>query len=119
MRMQIVQSKYTGWIVHGMVWAVVFGMPLFVTSPNRPQISGMEYLRFLLVPLSFMVVFYTNYFLLIERHLFKRQIGRFLFGNLLFIIGKTKCTIFQNEMYNLRRFLPFTNAAFNHDLISD
>lgn len=32
--------------------------------------TGSEYLRFLLVPLSFMVVFYTNYFLLIERYLF-------------------------------------------------
>lgn len=83
--MQTAQSKYTGWLVHSMVWAVVFGMPLFVTSPNRPLMSGVEYLRFLLIPLSFMVVFYTNYFRLIERHLFKRRIGRFLIGNLLLI----------------------------------
>ena len=83
--MHTIRSKYTGWLVHATTWAVVFGMPLFVTSPDRPLISGTEYLRFLLVPLSFMVVFYTNYFRLIERHLFKRRIGRFLLGNLLLI----------------------------------
>ena len=32
-----------------------------------------------------MVVFYTNYFLLIERYLFTRQTGRFLGGNALLI----------------------------------
>ena len=53
--------------------------------PDRPLMTGSEYLRFLLVPLSFMVVFYTNYFLLIERYLFTRQTGRFLGGNALLI----------------------------------
>ena len=79
------QSKYSGWLIHLTAWAVIFGMPLFVTSPDRPLMTGSEYLRFLLVPLSFMVVFYTNYFLLIERYLFTRQTGRFLGGNALLI----------------------------------
>ena len=83
--MTAAQSKYSGWLVHITAWAVIFGMPLFVTSPDRPPISGPQYLHFLLVPLSFMVVFYTNYFLLIERNLFSRQLGRFLGGNVLLI----------------------------------
>ena len=62
--MTALQSKYSGWLIHLTAWAVIFGMPLFVTSPDRPLMTGSEYLRFLLVPLSFMVVFYTNYFLL-------------------------------------------------------
>ena len=81
--MTALQSKYSGWLIHLTAWAVIFGMPLFVTSPDRPLMTGSEYLRFLLVPLSFMVVFYTNYFLLIERYLFTRQTGRFLGGNAL------------------------------------
>lgn len=79
------QSKYTGWLVHVTVWAVIFGMPLFVTGPNRPLMTGSQYARFLLVPLSFMVVFYTNYFLLIDRYLTSRRFGRFTGYNLLLI----------------------------------
>ena len=79
------QSKYTGWLVHVTVWAVIFGMPLFVTGPNRPLMTGSQYIRFLLVPLSFMVVFYTNYFLLIDRYLTTRRFGRFTGYNLLLI----------------------------------
>ena len=79
------QSKYTGWLVHVTVWAVIFGMPLFVTGPNRPLMTGSQYIRFLLVPLSFMVVFYTNYFLLIDRYLTSRRFGRFTGYNLLLI----------------------------------
>ena len=79
------QSKYTGWLVHVTVWAVILGMPLFVTGPNRPLMTGSQYARFLLVPLSFMVVFYTNYFLLIDRYLTSRRFGRFTGYNLLLI----------------------------------
>ena len=76
--MNILRSKYTGYLVHITAWAVILGIPLFVTAPNRPLMQGPEYVRFLLVTLSFMVVFYTNYFRLIERHLFTRHPGRFL-----------------------------------------
>lgn len=54
------QSKYTGILIHVLIWAVVLVMPLFVTSPDRPLMSGMEYVRFLVVPISFMVIFYIN-----------------------------------------------------------
>ena len=47
------QSKFSGWLVHVTVWAVIFGMPLFLTGPNRPLMNGPQYVRFLLVPLSF------------------------------------------------------------------
>ena len=79
------QSKHTSWLIHVTVWAVIFGMPLFVTGPDRPLMTGSQYARFLLVPLSFMVVFYTNYFLLIERYLTTRRFGHFAGYNLLLI----------------------------------
>ncbi|HIY68843.1 MAG TPA: histidine kinase [Candidatus Alistipes intestinigallinarum] len=83
--MTALQSKYTGWLIHVTVWAVILGMPLFVTGPDRPLMTGPQYVRFLLVPLSFMVVFYTNYFLLIDRYLTTRRFGRFTGYNLLLI----------------------------------
>ena len=33
------QSKFSGWLVHVTVWAVIFGMPLFLTGPNRPLMN--------------------------------------------------------------------------------
>ena len=83
--MNALPSKYANWLVHLTAWAVVFGMPLFFTGPNHPLMNGTEYLRFLIVPLSFMVVFYTNYFRLIERYLFARRPGRFLLSNVILI----------------------------------
>ena len=79
------QSKYRAWLVHFTAWAVIFGMPLFVTGSDRPLLSGGEYLRFLLIPLSFMVVFYTNYLGLIDRYLTTRRFGRFAGYNVLLI----------------------------------
>ena len=114
--MTALQSKYSGWLIHLTAWAVIFGMPLFVTSPDRPLMTGSEYLRFLLVPLSFMVVFYTNYFLLIERYLFTRQTGRFLGGNALLIaaviVGLGGAANFQ---YNVRDLIAEINQQNKKD----
>lgn len=81
------QSKYTGWLVHLTAWAVIFGMPLFVTGPDKPLMTGPQYIRFLLVPLSFMVVFYVNYFQLIDRYLTKRRFAHFSVYNILLVGG--------------------------------
>lgn len=85
--MTAAQSKYTGWLVHLSVWTVILGMPLFFTGAERRMLSGLEYLHFLLVPLSFMAVFYVNYFHLIRRHLHERRVGRFLGWNVLLIVA--------------------------------
>ena len=79
------QTKYTGWLIHSLIWAVVIFMPLFRTSPDRPMMTGPEYVRFLMVPLSFMAVFYLNYFLLIDRFLARRRMGAFIILNILLI----------------------------------
>ena len=79
------QSKYAGWLIHLTVWAVILGMPLFVTNPDRPLMTGKQYIHFLLVPLSFMIVFYTNYCLLIGRELSSFRVGRFILYNLLLV----------------------------------
>lgn len=83
--MDALQTEKRGRLVRLTAWAVVFGMPLFVMGPDRPMIGGGDYLRSLLVLSSFIVVFYVNFFVLIERFLFKRRIGRFLLWNLLLI----------------------------------
>lgn len=80
------QSKYASWLIHAIVWAVVIIMPLFGTSPDRPMMTWSEYIRFLLVPISFIVVFYINYLLLIDRYLTKRRMGLYIVSNILLIL---------------------------------
>lgn len=77
------QSKYTGWLIHVLIWTVVLVMPLFVTSPDRPLMKGTEYIRFLVVPLSFMIVFYFNYLFLINRLLTRHRLAAFIAVNIL------------------------------------
>lgn len=84
--MTALQSKYSSLIVHVMAWAALIGMPLFVIGTDCPLISGEDYLRFLVVPVSFMAVFYLNYFFLIERYLFTRHVWKFLLLNVLLVV---------------------------------
>ncbi|MDE7070027.1 MAG: histidine kinase [Alistipes sp.] len=79
------QSKHTGLLVHLAVWGVVVGMPFVIASGRESSLTFQEYLRFLLVPASFMAVFYTNYCLLIDRCLFSRRVGRFFLSNAVLI----------------------------------
>ena len=85
--MRTLQSKHIHWLVHVAAWGVLLGQPLFFTgSGSRETITSFEeYVHFLVMPLSFMVVFYANYLWLIPRTLFSKRIGRFVLGNVLLI----------------------------------
>lgn len=77
--------KFSGYLIHIAAWAVILGMPLFVTRPDHPMVSRGEYVHFLLAALSFMAVFYVNYFILIDKFLSRRKIGAYLLSNILLI----------------------------------
>lgn len=106
--MTALQSKYSGWLMHLTAWAVVFGMPLFFVGAERPLMTWTQYLRFLIVPLSFMTVFYLNYFVLIERNLFAHKLGRFILWNVLLIAA---VMIGTHLFFHL---LPTDNPAHPH-----
>lgn len=74
-RMTSLQSRHTGFWLHLAAWSVVFGLPLFVPGGREPVMNMQEYVRFLVVPLSFMAVFYVNYLLLIDRYLSRGMWG--------------------------------------------
>ena len=78
-----------------MVWAIVLGLPLIWGGPNDgPGNQGEQdvffswqgYGRFLITPLSFMVVFYLNYFYLIDRFLSRKKVWAFLGINVALIV---------------------------------
>lgn len=72
-------------LIHGTAWAVLFGIPFFFTGKESEPVTLQYYLRFVIIPLSFMIVFYINYWLLINKYLFTKQINRYILSNILLI----------------------------------
>lgn len=72
--------------IHLISWGIIFGFPFFFLEHKTGGAEWSMYLRHMGVPLSFMLVFYVNYFLLVPRFLFEQRTKRFLLVNLLFLI---------------------------------
>lgn len=79
--------KGLGKLIHIAGWAILFCSPFFFTG-RESEVTFEGYFRSIIVPLSFMLVFYLNYGWLVRRYLFSRRTGRFLLINLL-LIGAT------------------------------
>ena len=78
--------KGLGKLIHIAGWGILFCSPFFFTG-RESQVTFEGYFRSIIVPLSFMLVFYLNYGWLVRRYLFNRRTGRFLLINLLLIGG--------------------------------
>lgn len=72
-------------IIHTVAWGILFCLPFFFTGRESQTITVESYIRSIIIPLSFMIVFYVNYFLLIDRFLFSRHSWKFVLSNLLLI----------------------------------
>ena len=78
--------KGTGHLIHIVGWGILICSPLFFTG--RSGVSSVEdYVRSIIVPLSFMSIFYINYIWLIKRFLFRRETRWFLLCNMLLILA--------------------------------
>lgn len=86
------QQRLGGWLFHIVGWAVLLALPFFSILPGRPIIDASDYLHFVMALLSFMAVFYVNWFLLIPRYLFHRQTRLYLLWNLALIALVTLVT---------------------------
>ena len=73
------------WLLHIAIWVVLFGMPFFSPRPGQPLHGGANYTRFIPTLVSFLIVFYVNYFYLIKKYLFTRKFWRFFLWNLLLV----------------------------------
>ncbi len=52
-------------LIHIISWGIMFGFPFFFVERGNGNINWMAILRHLAVPLSFMIAFYVNYFILV------------------------------------------------------
>ena len=72
-------------LIHIIGWGIMFGFPFFFVERENGNINWMAYLRHSAVPLSFMIAFYVNYFLLVPRYLFQSQTKRYITYNILLL----------------------------------
>lgn len=83
-------------LIHIAGWGIIFGFPFLMMSRSGFSISFWEYLHHgSIVPMSFLVVFYVNYFLLIPRLLFEGKVKQYLLWNAL-LIG---CTAWGSHLW--------------------
>ena len=55
-----IMPKGLGKVIHIVAWGILFGIPFFFTGRESETVSIESYMRFVIVPLSFMFVFYVN-----------------------------------------------------------
>lgn len=82
------QTKWNSVFVHVLLWGVIFILPYFFI--NEEQIFNWKpFLRSLPDMLGIMLVFYINYFVLIEKLLFKGKTKEYIICNIILIVGVT------------------------------
>ncbi len=79
-------------LIHLIGWGILFGLPLLVSPRDGNPMTWNRYLGYIFVPTAFMIIFYVNYFLLIDRLLFRRKWLAFIGINLL-LIGVVSCML--------------------------
>ncbi|MFA7492713.1 MAG: histidine kinase [Proteiniphilum sp.] len=86
---QLLKSKQKGKrnnvLMHILLWGVVFILPSFFMDSER-IFNWQSFMRSLPEMLGFMLVFYLNYFLLIDKLLYKSRGKEFILYNLLLIV---------------------------------
>ncbi len=81
------RSRYLKVIIHIIGCGIVIAFPFWMMSRSTYDFSLSSYLRFgNIVPLSFFIVFYLNYFLLIPKYLFEGNSRKFFIFNILLIL---------------------------------
>ena len=89
MKQQLPNPRHRGieTLIHIIVWGIVIGFPFLMMTRSGFNISLADYLRHgSSSTLSFFLVFYINYCLLIPRYLFEGRIRQYLLLNTLLII---------------------------------
>ena len=80
--------RYVEILIHVIGWGIVFGFPVLMMNRSGMGITWGEYLRHgCVVPLSFLVVFYVNYFVLIPHYLFAGRMRTYIIYNVLLVVA--------------------------------
>lgn len=68
-------------LIHLLGWGMVFALPFFFSTKNGESVTWAHYVGYASAILSFVVVFYVNYFYLIDRVLVRKNLTYFILLN--------------------------------------
>lgn len=101
-------KKFIGILIQVLCWGIVLGMPLMMGGPARHEtFTWAEYVRNLAMPLSMLVVFYINFFELIDKALFRHRFVFFFGLNILIIAFLSVGMHFWFEWFDSRQIIDF------------
>lgn len=89
--------NYT-WLLHIAIWVVLFGMPFFSPRPGHPLHGGVDFIRFFPTLISFLIIFYVNYFLLIKKYLYNKRVWMFILWNVILVAVVSVLVHFTHRM---------------------
>ncbi len=92
-------DRYNTLFIHMIMWLFLFAMPIFFMDRTN-GVSWGYLLKSTSSLLFSMIVFYVNYFLLIEKYLFKYKTRDFLIINLMLIIAVAMVAHFSYDFIN-------------------
>ena len=67
-------------------WGIIFGFPIFFMNKGNGPFDMFDYVRHIGIPLSFFIIFYINYLIIIPQLIFKQKIKEFLIINILLVL---------------------------------
>lgn len=79
-------------LIHFVSWTLLFLFPLLLSNADL-TIFKHDYLHYIVLYISFLVVYYANYFVLIDKQLFRHKVWSYILANML-LLGVV-CTALQ------------------------
>jgi sensor histidine kinase YesM len=95
-----------GWLVHTIVWIVLFFFPFLFRGRESETMNLPDYLRFFIMLAGALAVFYANYIYLVKLFLFQRHVWLYLLCNLLLFAAVISTT------HLLVSFIPRPETVF-------
>ena len=99
-------SRFLMVAIHVLIWVIVFSLPLFSWSGGDEPFVWRKYFGFALLPIFFMIVFYLNYFILVDKLLFRKKTVWYVLVNLLVISAAVMILNFWHESGFVRQSIP-------------
>ncbi len=111
--------NFIQFLIHFIAWGLIFLLP-FIIFDKDPDFDIMDKMSHHAVWVSsLLIVFYSNYFLLIEKILFNRKIGKFILYNIVLIVSVAiaihfwqQASMMHHPMPNGGKFPPKTVLPF-------
>lgn len=92
--------------IHVFCWILFFAFPIIMSQSESGSINWRAFSRFIIVPASLFIIFYLNYFILIQKLLFEGHKKRFFIINAIIIALLSLTIRWWNEMYVQQQDIP-------------